>query len=595
MSGIYGLFYRDGRTVTESEMCAMREAIPEWGRDDHGHRIMGNLGMGTLIVHDTPESLFERQPLQCSQTDYFMLCADVRIDNREDLCTSLAVSVKEQTTTPDSALLLKAYVRWGKACLDRIVGAFAFAVWNNRENHLFLARDHIGFRPLYYFSTREKLIFASDVRAIVAIAGVTIPLDPHAISAARFQFTPFLKEHSLYREVYKLLPAASLLVDRKQIHKEIYWHPERYPLLRYSSNDEYARAMLEKVHQAMKSTLRTIHPVGAHLSGGLDSSAVTIIASRMIRERGRHLSGVFSWSPPPRVEDYPMSDERRFVELVCEIEGLSCTYSSLTVDDVLETWMSDIRSMPQDVVYSEVSVRRSAARQGIRTIVSGWGGDEFATFNGRGFYSEQLIRLQWLNLISEMRAQHRLKGSRYTGMFLKHLFWPLLPARLYGRRRGILPNQLLDDPHISKEGLELMKLLSVKLRPRATIRQNHLNFLEQGWLTYRLESWIARGLEQRIDYRFPLLDRRLLEFCFGLPPEQFVQKGWNRFIFRNAMNGTLPDSICWQWDNKTEPATVAARQAVIEKASLRFAEICKNRELDSELISSMWRDKLLRR
>lgn len=593
MSGIYGLFRKDGLTVEKQTLQAMRGAMEEWGPDAHGDWIAGNLGMGFLLMRNTPESFCERLPLQDADNSRYVLTADARIDNRDELCDHFRISKPERKTVADSQLIWLAFDKWGAECSKYLVGAYAFAVWDCREQRLMLARDHMGFRPLYVYEDARKFVFASDVQAVLAVGDIPKELDEEAIAAARMQYTRLLRERSLYRGINKLPPAHTLAVTSRSTTRFRYWDPTKIASIRFNSNDEYAEQMRILVQEAVKSGVRSAFPVGSHLSGGLDSSAVTVLAAQQFHRENSRLDGVFAWSPAPQAHDYPLRDERARVEAVCERVRVDCTYSDLTTDDILQMWQRDLSLKPQDTMYNEPVVRRQAVAKGIRTLLSGWGGDEFATFNGRGYFSEQFLRLRWHDLWAEMQKLRQARDATYKSLVVKHLILPLLPAALYRRRRNLFPAELMDDPHISQRAKHYLRLMATDGRPRSSLRQNQISAFEIGWLTYRIEGWAAQSLENRIEYRYPLLDRRVLEYCLGLPPEQFVRNGWTRYVFRNAMTDILPECICWDSDIKVEEAKVGATTPLVAQASQLFIEGCQSGRIRLQGVSSMWQDKLL--
>ncbi|MEM7134231.1 MAG: asparagine synthase-related protein [Chloroflexota bacterium] len=592
MSGIYGLLRKDGAPVEPNTLHNMQSAMEEWGPDDHGCWHEGNFGMGFLLMHNTPESFFEQQPIQDSSNSRVVLAADARIDNRDELCETFRIPTAERETLPDSQLMMMAYKKWGEDCPKHLLGAYAFAVWDCREQRLFLVRDHMGFRPLYMYEDRQKFVFASDVRAVLAVEGVPQDLDQDMVAAARMQYTKLLREKSLYQDIYKLLPAHSLTSNRQSTKKTHYWHYLDAKKVRLSSNEEYAEQMNRLVQEAIGCRLRSAFPIGSHLSGGLDSSSITVLASRLLRKRGDQLTGIFSWSPPPEVDGDQLTDERRHIELICQLEQLSCTYTQLSTEDIFTAWQSDIRYKPLSLMHHEVSVCRQAESLGVRTLLSGWGGDEFATFNGRGYFSHQLLYFQWRKLLIELYKRRQVRGTSYRSSVINDLILPLIPKSLYQRRPNLLPRELREIPQVSAKEHRYLRLLFIEGRNRATKEQNHINALTNGWLLNRIESWMVHALPARIEYRYPLLDRRLLEFCIGLPMEQFVQNGWSRFIFRKAMTDVLPESICWLPNIKVEESITRSAPLQVRNAYKIFLKQFQSGQLQLNGVFSMSHEHL---
>lgn len=594
MSGIYGLFRKDGSPVGKETLDAMATAIGEWGPDGHGQWHHENFGTGFLLMRNTPESFHEALPIEFEDSCGSVLTADARIDNRAELCALFQIPVSKRTVLTDSHLLTLAYGKWGVDCPKHVTGAYAFAVWNPQAQNLFLARDHMGFRPLYFFEDRNKLVFASDVRAILAIDGVPRLLNQEAVVAARTGRGAYLIERSLYQDIRKVAPAHTVQVSRDRSQKQRYWSPEDAPAIRYRSDQEYGAAMLDLVNQAVACRLRSAFPIGSHLSGGLDSGAITILANRQLAEQSKQLEGIFTWSPAPRVEEYPLADERERIEKICQAEGLQCSYVDLTVENILQLWQEDMSVKPLATVYCESAVRKEAMSRGIRVLLSGWGGDEFATFHGTGFYSEKALKFQWRTLLAELRDRNARETGAMRSVLLNQLMMPLLPRWLkHLYRRSQIPKELVGNHEVKRETRQSLVNMVVGYSPKPTVRDNLLLPIEQGSLSYRIDGWSARGVSERIEYRYPLLDRRLIEFCFGIPTEQFVHEGWTRYIFRNAMTGVLPDSICWGTELKVEQARVADMQPKIKEASRTFTDKYNRGQIQLDGPSSMWQDSIL--
>jgi asparagine synthase (glutamine-hydrolysing) len=149
MSAIFGIFNLDGKPVKLENLERMQQAMAYWGPDGSGVWCEGPVGLGHLMLHNTPESLYETLPLQ-SETGELILTAGARLDNRDELFRVLKVSPSERASLPDSALILRAYQKWGADCPTHLLGDWAFALWDARHRRLFIARDHYGNTGLYY-------------------------------------------------------------------------------------------------------------------------------------------------------------------------------------------------------------------------------------------------------------------------------------------------------------------------------------------------------------------------------------------------------------------------------------------------------------
>ena len=285
MSGIVGI-WRAQASVRLEEIGRMLGAMPYRGPDGvgtwAGEGVDQGGGLGQAMLWTTPESLHETLPLVRGD---FALVADVRLDNRETLLPLLASDLAAlglaADVVPDGALLLAAYARWGPACVDHLLGAFAFALWDRRRRGLVCARDPVGIRQLYvHHAPGRQLAVATEIPALLALDGVGHDLDEDRVAdvlAARF----FEPTQTLYRDVARLEPGHVLIATPEGITSRRYWAPEIGEPPRGDVVGQFA----EIIDEAVRCRMRSAYPVGTELSGGLDSSSVTVLAARVARER----------------------------------------------------------------------------------------------------------------------------------------------------------------------------------------------------------------------------------------------------------------------------------------------------------------------
>ncbi len=502
------------------------------------------LGLKHLVV--TPESAREKFPHQDSVTD-MVITADARLDNRGELGQTFGINPAELASFPDSALILRAFQRWGADCPQRLLGDYAFAIWNPSKKTLFCARDHIGAKPFYYSLTAKQFVFASDINAILALPEISEQLNESYL-ATYLQDKEFShQESTFFKSIQKLPPAHSLTVDPAKTTLNKYWFPEDSPDVRFKSDKDYATAFLEIYSQAIRDCLRTKFPVGVHLSCGLDSSSVATLTARELRSQGRKPPTPFSWLPPPEGSSRHQG-EYSLIEAVCRSEGLIPHYQFLTPEDYISILQRDTTREPNKMsLCYELAVQRRAASSGIRVILSGLGGDEGVSFNGRGYFPGLLLQGKLKRLFQESSG-NRLK------FIIIHALLPLLPHWVYSKvinlTQGKWPfgKRFYIDPDFARHSSPL------KSNPyrQTSVRQTQLDLLNHGYLTDRLAAWANEGARHKISYHYPLLDRRVLEFALGLPPEQFRRGQWKRWLMRNALDGILPHEVCWKAD-KTEP------------------------------------------
>ena len=558
-----------GDPNADQTLDAMLDALADYGPE----RAVWTAGAVRLGCRYAPAGDAGAAALVTDRDAGLVLAADARLDDRETLGDALGVPHPQRPGLADVDLALRAYTRWGEACPAHLVGDFAFAVWDERRGALFCARDHIGVRPFYYALEDGRFVFASAVEAVLAAPGVSGALDEAVVAAWLSSLRPDGRTHTFFRAVRKLPAGHTLTVEpaagstagdagRVRVRMERYWRPEQTPAVRPASDDAHAEQFLELYGRAVRDRLRG-GPVGVHLSGGLDSSGVAVLAARELRRQGRAAPPAFSWLPalggaPPKPAH---AREYALVDAVGAQERLRVFHGAPGPEEIVDALRRDVTLPSASVSFNEEVVLRRAAAMGVRVLLSGTGGDECASFDGRGHLPHLLLSGRWRRLAAEWRAQDGGARRLFVTVVLP-LLHPALPATLNRWRdgRGVRRRWLID-PGFARRVKPL-----VLPRPRMIgVRRTQVRFLRDGHLGWSLEQLRARGVRQGIEYRFPLLDRRLLEFALGLPPEQFRRPGHSRWLMRHALRTVLPPEVC-RSRSKADPARSDPVMEAIVKA-----------------------------
>ena len=587
MTAICGFQARDVGGGADG-LDAMLAALVDYGADATTWTEDGvGFGVRTAATEETPP-----EPRVWFARDAGLaLAADARLDDRDTLCAALGVPPPERAAARDGDLLLRAYARWGRDCPHRLLGDYAFAVWDARRRVLFCARDHIGVRPFYYAVTPGGFVFASAVEAVLAAPGVSDALDETVVATFLTDPHTYSRTRTFFEAVRKLPPGHTLTVAGGDVRIEQYWRPEDVPRARPDADDATAEAFLDLYARAVRDRLRNAtDPVGTHLSGGLDSSSVAVLAARELRRQNRPAPLAFSWLPrlgaaPPEPAHAP---EYALVDTVCRREGLRVFHRSPSPGDVLAFLRRDGAFPNTPVDLNEDVVRRCAAQRGVTVLLSGWGGDEGASFDGRGYDAEMLLTGRWKRFSVSARARNvaPLKLLAWTAL---HLAYPNSPIYIRRRLRGAGPyrRRWFIDPAFDRRTTPLPAL---DPRPIGTRRIRNV-LVQAGYVSERLEGWAASGARDDVEYRYPLLDRRVLEFALGLPSTCFRRGKWNRWLMRSALSrvpapdtltppagrAILPPEICWN-RSKSDPA----RHAGLVDASAAALPVVR-RALDARI------------
>jgi asparagine synthase (glutamine-hydrolysing) len=366
-------FAQEGRLSGQSVVERMVARLRHRGPDACGVELIGgdpsavSLGHARLAILDLSPA--GRQPMYAAETGNWITC-NGEVYNYRDLRQVLSSSLTPWTSRTDTEVVLRAYARWGKDCLDHLDGMFAFAIWDAQQKLLLLARDRLGIKPLYYYTGDGFLLFASEVRALSASGLVPPHLDPVAVwQYLTYQSIP--APRTLLQGVRALAPGSWLTVDLSgKVSEGRYWDPLQHasPAARTATEAESRRRVGALLRDAVASQLVSDVPLGAFLSGGIDSSAVVAL----MREAGqtpRTFSVVF---PEKNYDEaqYARQISKRFHTDHAEI--------LLTEGDLLDQLPDALSAMDQptgDGVNTYV-LARAVRSSGVKVALSGLGGDE---------------------------------------------------------------------------------------------------------------------------------------------------------------------------------------------------------------------------
>jgi asparagine synthase (glutamine-hydrolysing) len=559
MSAIFGIVHLDGQPVDPASLQAMQAAMQYWGPDGSELWHAGALGLGHLMLHNTPESLYETMPLHSRSGDV-VLTASARIDNRDELCEALRVPYPERATIPDGVLILKAHERWGEACPDHLLGDWVFAVWDGRQRRLFIARDHHGFTGLYYYYSPRVFAFASCLKGLLALP--MIPRRLHELRLVQVIASwPEQGAPTAYEEILRLPPAHALTLTADRLDVRRYWRLEDAPEVRCKSDQEYGEAFFALYTEAVRCRLRSHRPVGATLSGGLDTGSVCALAARDLRNTGRRLpafSSVPIYDPRPWVSPNRIGDETPFIEATSQFAGTIDVHYIRAADvSPLQgirraLWLHDEPGHAARNQYWMTALFATAQQHNIGTLLIGQNGNATISWTGRPSAADPLL------FFKEGRYRQALRS-------LARVLLPAVCQRWYMRLRAG-KDPWMKYAALNRElalRLDLTQLMRSRGHDPALImptdtRAARYRILRPG------SSFIgALGQESGAGYtlelRDPTGDKRILEFCLGIPDEQYCRNGHNRWLIRRAMTGLLPSLVRWNTRRGFQAADVGQR------------------------------------
>ncbi len=545
MSGIVGIFQRDGHNADELLLMRLLRAIAHRGPDGTRHWVQGRVALGQQLLCTTPEAWREKLPLR-NDEGTLCLVLDGRVDNREELTEALSSKgflLREDT---DGEIILRAYECWGEDCPAKIVGDFAFVIWDERKQQLFCARDTFGVKPFYYYCDDKRFLCGSEIQQL--LRDPAISWTPNEEMIGEFLADALTGQtETLYRNIFRLPPAHSLTISANKTAVQRYWYPDRLPAIRYRQEAEYSEHFLAIFAEALRASLRTDGIVGAHLSGGLDSSSVVCLAHSLLQQGQVAAADLETFSL-----EYPGRDcdESEYINAV--LSQASFTAHKFKADEPPCDYSGAVFWPTPPNGTDGVRLNELAQQRGIRVMLTGIGGDEW--LQGSQFHYADLLRSgRVIALLQRIRAeQNEAAFFRASHPFwqygVKPLIHPFVPELLLNWRKRFVTS-LPDNNFLTSEFIEHIQLAArlqnkdraVAFKQRAL--QEIYEFATGAWQTFRFELDDQIKALFGVEARHPLNDRRIAEFALAIPEEQRSRGKQTKFILRQAMQNILPDSI----------------------------------------------------
>ncbi|MGN6533351.1 MAG: asparagine synthase (glutamine-hydrolyzing) [Ginsengibacter sp.] len=546
MCGITGLlhFNRD-RTISPAVLKNMSDSIHHRGPDDEGHFINQNVGLGfrRLSIIDLSTG---HQPL-ANENSTIHIVFNGEIYNYQEQRSILKQKGYSFKTTTDTEVILHLYEEYGVHCLQYLRGMFAFAIWDANKQQLFCVRDRFGIKPFYYYSDNEKFVFGSEIKAILKSNNIDTTISIEALDSY-FAFGYITSDLSIYKKIKKLQPAHYLILslkDKPTIEIKKYWEIDFEP--DYSKCENRWKEEIEECFsETIKLHMISDVPLGAFLSGGIDSSSVVSMMAR----NSNHPVKTFSIG----------FNEQKFNELKYARQVAS-KYGCEHHEQIVEP--ESIGLLPKLVnAYDEPFADPSAiptyyvsrlAREFVTVALSGDGGDElFAGYNSYSrfnrlytrmynFKSPSLNKLIWGNIHKVIPRKVRGKGlSHILSQDKKHQF-AFISWQKEERQKLMLPQLSAIDYSSASEIYKINILKGSNINDHITSMQ----YLDLQ--TYMVDDILTKvdraSMMNSLEVRVPLLDHKLAELTFKIPSNLKLKGSEKKYILKKTMEPFLPPSI----------------------------------------------------
>lgn len=559
MCGIAGIYRFDREALPPEDLAAlaaMGAVQRHRGPDADGLADFGRCGLASQRLSILDLSDLAHMPMR-SDDGRLALVYNGELYNYVELRQELRSLGHVFHTDGDTEVILRAYQAWGDACVERFVGMWAFALFDTLEQTLLLSRDRLGIKPLYVHQDGRRLIFASEIKALVAyLRQRNEPVRSNPSAIATYAATGLVDglDETFFAGIHRFPAAANMRVRPDGVRTTRYWDlPARAAAVRAGLDGvrgEPWPAVRQALSEAVRVHLRSDVPLGVCLSGGLDSSAIVGLASQHV-ERLKTFTVYFA--------DGPEYDERDHARAVVRQFGAEAAEQCVEPDDLLATlrrivWHLDEPSLALGV-YPQWHVMALARASGVKVVLDGQGGDE--VFAGYQNYAPQ-------HLYGLLGSQPGRVPVELLGLGRVH-GWP----RARAAARSALAMRLRKPMAPTVERTPDAALLSPALRELADVRHDEWRLWPRvfdDWLSNVLYWEIVRtrlpallryedrlSMAFSIESRVPFLDHRLVELVFALPDQVRLHAGWSKYGLRRALDGLLPPSVVWRRDKKGFP------------------------------------------
>ncbi len=569
MCSVCGIF---GENKNDSALTLMNGRMCRRGPDSTGFFGNGSVSLGhnRLAVMDLKNG---KQPMSVEYDGTkYTIVYNGEIYNRRELNEELKGYGIRMETDCDTETVLWSYAVWKEKAPEELNGIFAFAVYDEKEDSLFLCRDRLGVKPLYYAETDGVFVFGSEIKSLLAYPGIRPEIDRAGLWELLFLTPVTMPESGTFRMIKKVLPAQWMKVGKGSVKKQTYWKLEARPF--YGTREDAVANVRELMTDAVNRQLDSDVPLCTLLSGGLDSSVITALAVRRLKERGEILS-TYSFEYEGNRDNFkqslfqPESDDRYASWLAGEL-GTKHTVLTASSDEVerLLTTAVDARDLPGQADIDSSLLGFCAMIKCRHTVaLSGECSDEI--FGGYPWF--------------------------YRPEMLSRPFFPWL-------HKPMERIDLFDPSAVSpKEGYEKVSSDYRDFIANVSLLETDNDAMKQSRIATQLSVWyFMQSLLERkdrmsmyhaLEVRVPFADHRILEYVYNVPWEYKFENGVEKSLLRNAMRGVLPEKVLFRkkspypktHDPKYEELTRNHLLSVLNDPNNRLKDLLDKRKLN-ELI-----------
>jgi len=546
VSGVCGILRFDGKAVGKQDLERQMSVMAHRGPDRRAAWRDGVVGLAHLQMCVTREDRFDAQPL--SNAD-LTLVADARLDNRDELAAALAIDPAALRDMPDSQVILRAYQAWGDACVDHLVGDFAFAVWDARAEKLVLARDHMGQRHIAFHHGEGFFAFASEIKGLWALPDVPRSIVEDRFGRAATMNTSQTIAASPYEGIAALAGGTVMTITAAgATSTRCYWTPHADPAHVGQDEAHYREAYRRVLGEAVACRLRrAAYPAGLFYGGGFDTTAIAALAGPIVNAQDRKFICVCSVMPEGY--DGPIHHARPWAEICARhMPHVAMRYVTREGRDIFSAMEASFQAADNATSmggYVTDEILQTLRREGARVVMDGFGGDYTLNIRGFPWLYDLLIKGQLGTFVAEFRAYQQHTGASawrvFRGEVLEYLIPEAVRRARMRRRHGLArsgPTVPLQ-PRFAAGTRNALRMATPRAKTESAMRARMratLMRLQRGRTLAGSLQAAAHGLE----FTQPFHDKRVVELALAIPARFWTRGGRERYLARQALKDLYP-------------------------------------------------------
>lgn len=527
--------------------------VMEWEGSIHHGIEFGNFSGGIFLDHRLPLTI--RDFLYIDAHQEVLVLMSGCIYNRTEISIKINISAD---LVSDPMLVANAYLHLGADFVNDLNGDFSILIYQPKKNFFQIYRDHVGIKPLVYCMDHGTLYFSSDIIGLCRTFhnGEKMNMDP-VVSTHKCVDTLLTPNE----KVLKLKPGHLLEFNSETVTIKKYWEPERIKTDSALTQAEMFSELKSLLEDAVQIRSDQRFKAGAHVSGGLDSSTVAALARKEYPKQNDFYG--YSWSPDNYTSKKIKLDERELVRKLGNMANIIPVFLDTQHDDLISSIKNSLFNY---MYFYEEKVLIKAQKHKTNLIFSGWGGDEFLSFGSMGLDSDLFFNFQWKTFLKRNPLKNPVT-------LLKRLIWrvffPALNIITPSARNSLLESLFF----FKKEHQKLDRKTFEKYYCFRSRREYHLNIIYYYHVAERTECWDILGYKYGVQYRYPLLDKRIIEYMLKVPSKLLIKDGdFTRIILREISNDLLPEEIRWRKGKRDDAFFEHAYEPTTIERNLKFMD-----------------------